>query len=179
MFKYIQADLHRSLHLQYGADAHLSVLRKTLGILNFRFWPVLNFRIAYFFYSINLRLIAKIFTIINFIVFGIEISPKCNIGKGLYLPHTQGTVIGAFSIGENVTIFQGVTLGSKQLDFNYLKINRPIVGNDVVIGSGAKILGGIKIGSGSVVAANSLVLESLPEFAVALGVPAKVVKYKT
>jgi serine O-acetyltransferase len=150
-----------------------------LGLLNFRFWPTLNFRIAYFFYSKNLRFIAKIFTIINFIIFGIEISPKCSIGKGLYLPHTQGTVIGAFSIGQNATIFQGVTLGSKQLDFDYLEKNRPQVGDDVVIGSGAKILGGIKIGSGVVVAANSLVLESLPDLAIALGVPAKVVKYKT
>ena len=137
------------------------------------------FRIAYFFHSKKLRPIGKIFTIINFIVFGIEISPKCSIGKGLYLPHTQGTVIGAFSIGENVTIFQGVTLGSKQLDFDYLEANRPKVGNDVVIGSGAKILGGIEIGSGAVIAANSLVLESLPELAIALGVPAKVVKYQT
>lgn len=96
---------------------------------------------------------------------------------GLYLPHTQGTVIGAFSIGENATIFQGVTLGSKQLDFEYLEINRPQIGDDVVIGSGAKILGGIKVGSGVVVAANSLVLESLPDHAVALGVPTKIVKY--
>jgi serine O-acetyltransferase len=156
----------------------LSAPRKILGLLNFRFWPILIFRISQFFYSKNLKFIAKIFTIINFVVYGIEISPKCNIGMGLYLPHTQGTVIGAFSIGKNVTIFQGVTLGSKQLDFEYLEINRPQIGNDVVIGSGAKILGGIKVGSGVVVAANSLVLESLPDHAVALGVPAKVIKYK-
>ena len=94
------------------------------------------------------------------------------------MPHTQGTVIGAYSIGENATIFQGVTLGSKQLDFDYLAINRPQVGDDVVLGAGAKILGGIQVGSGVVVAANSLVLESLPDHTVVLGVPAKVVKYK-
>ena len=69
-------------------------------------------------------------------------------------------------------------MGSKQLDFDYLAINRPQVGDDVVLGAGAKILGGIKVGSGVVVAANSLVLESLPDHAVALGVPAKVIKYK-
>ncbi|MBT8549388.1 serine acetyltransferase [Polynucleobacter paneuropaeus] len=178
MFKYIAADLQRSLHLQYGADANLSAPRKILGLLNFRFWPILIFRTSQFFYSKNFKFIAKIFTTINFIVFGVEISPKCSIGRGLYLPHTQGTVIGAYSIGENATIFQGVTLGSKQLDFDYLAINRPQVGDDVVLGAGAKILGGIKVGSGVVVAANSLVLESLPDHAIALGVPAKVIKYK-
>lgn len=179
IFKYIHADLQRSLYLKYGENASLTVLSKILGLINFRFWPILNYRASHFFYSNNCRFIARVFAIINFVIFGIEISPKCSIGGGLYLPHTQGTVIGAYSIGKNATIFQGVTLGSKKLDFHYLQSNRPIIGDDVLIGSGAKVLGGITIGSGVVVAANSLVLESLPDLAVAIGVPAKVHKIDT
>ncbi len=109
---------------------------------------------------------------INFVLFGIEVSISCKIGKGIYFPHTQGVVIGALDIGENVTIYQGVTLGAKDLDFDYNPDSRPIIGNNVIIGSGAKILGGINIGDESKIGANAVVLESIPEKSIAVGVPA-------
>jgi serine O-acetyltransferase len=88
------------------------------------------------------------------------------------LPHTSGTVIGAASIGTNATIFQGVTLGAKFADMSYTQTTRPVLENDVVIGAGAKVLGGVNIGDGARVAANSLVLVSVPAGATAMGVPA-------
>jgi len=85
-------------------------------------------------------------------------------------------VIGAWSIGENATIFQGVTLGAKELDFSYEESSRPTVGDDVTIGSGAKVLGGLTLGAGSRIGANAVVLDSVPTNVVAAGVPSRIVK---
>lgn len=138
-----------------------------------RFIPVLILRLAQQCQSTKiLRPIAGLLTWANLILFGIEVTPRCRIGGGLFLPHTSGTVIGAASIGTNATIFQGVTLGAKFADMSYTQATRPVLKDDVVIGAGAKVLGGITIGSGARVAANSLVLESVPAGATAIGVPA-------
>jgi serine O-acetyltransferase len=115
-------------------------------------------------------------SVLNFFLFGIEIAVRCPIGRGLFLPHTQGTVIGAWSIGENVTIFQGVTLGAKELDFSYLESSRPIVEDGVTIGSGAKVLGGLTLGSSSRIGANAVVLNDIAPGVLAVGIPAKVVE---
>ena len=111
---------------------------------------------------------------INFFAFGIEVSVRCPIGPGLFLPHTQGTVIGAWRIGANATIFQGVTLGAKEIDFKYAENSRPTVGDDVTIGSGAKVLGGITLANKVRVGANSVVLTNMPEGVLAVGAPAQV-----
>lgn len=144
-------------------------------ILHPRFIPVLVIRLAQLCHSVMvLRPIAFALTWANVFVFGIEVTPRCRIGGGLFLPHTSGTVIGAASIGTNVTIFQGVTLGAKYADMSYSQSARPILEDNVVIGAGAKVLGGINIGLGARVAANSLVLESVPAGATAIGVPAMI-----
>jgi serine O-acetyltransferase len=138
-----------------------------------RFIPVLILRLAQQCQStIILRPIAGLLTWANLVLFGIEVTPRCRIGGGLFLPHTSGTVIGAASIGTNATIFQGVTLGAKFADMSYTQTTRPVLENDVVIGAGAKVLGGVNIGAGARVAANSLVLVSVPAGATAMGVPA-------
>lgn len=113
---------------------------------------------------------------LNFSLFGIAIVVRCPIGKGLFLPHTQGTVIGAYAIGKNATIFQGVTLGTREVDFSYRESSRPTVGDHVTIGSGAKVLGGLTLGAGSHIGANAVVLESVPTHVAAAGVPARVLK---
>ena len=109
---------------------------------------------------------------LNLFLFGIEVTPRCRIGAGLFLPHTSGTVLGAAEIGRNATIFQGVTLGARVADLAFDPSLRPILGNNVLIGAGAKILGGIKIGDGATIAANSLVIRDVPENARMMGVPA-------
>ena len=160
----------------HGAEVSVSGLRLWLGLLSPRFLPVLLCRLAHFFYLLKLGFLAKALSLLNFFLFGIEIAVRCPIGKGLFLPHTQGTVIGAWSIGENVTIFQGVTLGAREVDFSYRKSSRPTVGDNVTIGSGAKILGGLTLGSGSRVGANAVVLNDIELGMLAVGVPAKVLK---
>jgi serine O-acetyltransferase len=116
---------------------------------------------------------ALMLSLINLVFFGLEVTPRCSIGPGLILPHTHGTVIGAKCIGCNSTIFQGVTLGAKYADLEFDPSTRPIVGDNVTLGAGAKILGGITIGHGAIVAANSLVVSSVPDNAFMIGVPAE------
>jgi serine O-acetyltransferase len=175
LLSYLAADLHRARVLLHGTSDEVSSLRLWLGIVSPRFLPVLLCRLAHTFYCMRLGLIAKALSLLNFFLFGIEIAVRCPIGRGLFLPHTQGTVIGAFSIGENVTIFQGVTLGAREVDFLYQESSRPTVGDNVTIGSGAKVLGGVILGSGSRIGANAVVLNDVAPFLLAVGVPAKVI----
>lgn len=138
-----------------------------------RFVPVLLVRLArYFYLSRWLRALSPVFTWLNVILFGIEFTAKCEVGPGLMLPHTSGTVVGASKIGANVTIFQGVTLGAKFADIGFTPETRPVLGDNVIIGAGAKILGGIYIGDRAVISANSLVVDSVEIGAFMIGVPA-------
>jgi len=175
LLPYLEADLRRARVLMNGSADSVSCLRLWLGVLSPRFFPVLMCRLAHSFYRLKLGFFAKVVSLLNFFLFGIEIAVRCPIGKGLFLPHTQGTVIGAWSIGENATIFQGVTLGAKELDFSYNESSRPTVGDGVTIGSGAKVIGGLVLGSDSRVGANAVVLNDVAPGSVVVGIPAKVV----
>jgi serine O-acetyltransferase len=176
LVSFLAADLLRVQIILHGTKIHPSGLRFWLGLFSPRFMPVLLCRIAHWFYRLGISPLAKLTSLLNFFFFGIEIAIRCPIGRGLFLPHTQGTVIGAWAIGENVTIFQGVTLGAKEVDFSYLSTSRPVIMDDVIIGSGAKVLGGLIVGKGSRIGANAVVLSSVPQGVVAAGVPAIVVK---
>ena len=105
---------------------------------------------------------------------GIEIHPGAKIGKGLLIDHGMGVVIGETAeIGDNCTIYQGVTLGGTGKDGGK---RHPTLGDNVMVGAGAKILGPVKVGSGSKIAANAVVLNAVPENSTAVGIPAKVVR---
>ena len=105
---------------------------------------------------------------------GIEIHPGATIGKGLMIDHGMGVVIGETAeIGDNCTIYQGVTLGGTGKDIGK---RHPTLGDNVMVGAGAKVLGPMTIGSNSKVAANAVVLAEIPENSTAVGIPAKVVK---
>lgn len=107
---------------------------------------------------------------------GIEIHPGAVIGKGLFIDHGMGVVIGeTCEIGENVTIYHGVTLGGTGKDHGK---RHPTIGNNVMIGTGAKVLGPFKVGDNSRIAANALVLQEVPEDSTVIGNPGKVVKTK-
>lgn len=179
LLSYLAADLRRARLLQHGLADDASGLHLWLGVFSPRFVPVLLCRLAHSFYRLKWGPIAKAVSLLNFFLFGIEISVRCPIGKGLFFPHTQGTVIGAWSIGENVTIFQGVTLGAKELDFSYQESSRPKVGDGVTIGSGAKVLGGVTLGSGSRLGANAVALTDIAPGVLAVGIPAKVVEKRS
>ena len=111
--------------------------------------------------------VARLFT-------GIEIHPAAKIGKGFFIDHGMGVVIGETAeIGDNCTIYQGVTLGGTGKDIGK---RHPTLGDNVMIGAGAKVLGPVYIGSNSKIAANAVVLHPVPENSTAVGIPAKVVK---
>ncbi|MBQ4087954.1 MAG: serine O-acetyltransferase [Clostridia bacterium] len=105
---------------------------------------------------------------------GIEIHPGATIGKGLFIDHGMGVVIGETTeIGDNVTIYQGVTLGGTGKDVGK---RHPTIGNNVLIGSGAKVLGPFTVGDHSKIAANAVVLTEVPPHSTCVGVPARVVR---
>ena len=107
-------------------------------------------------------------------VTGIEIHPGATIGRGLVIDHGTGVVIGETAeIGDNCTIYQGVTLGGTGKDEGK---RHPTLGDNVMVGAGAKILGPVKIGNNVKVAAGAVVLTELPEHSTAVGIPAKVVR---
>ena len=114
---------------------------------------------------------------INFIshhITGSDIHPGATIGKRFFIDHATGVVIGETAeIGDNCTLYQGVTLGGTGKDVGK---RHPTLGNNVMVGSGAKILGPFKIGDNSKVAANAVVLKEIPPNCTAVGIPAKVVK---
>jgi serine O-acetyltransferase len=109
-------------------------------------------------------------------MFGIEVTPRCDIGPGLMLPHTFGTVIGATAIGSNATVFQGATIGASSLDMGFDKNKRPVIGGNVIIGAGAKVLGGLSVGNNVTIGANSVVVKSIVDGMVVAGVPAKIIR---
>ena len=105
---------------------------------------------------------------------GVEIHPAATIGKGFFIDHGMGVVIGETTeIGDNCTVYQGVTLGGTGKDVGK---RHPTLGDNVMVGAGAKVLGPITIGSGSKIAANAVVLHVVPENSTAVGIPAKVVR---
>lgn len=105
---------------------------------------------------------------------GIEIHPGAKIGKNLFIDHGAGVVIGETTeIGDNCTLYQNVTLGGTGKDVGK---RHPTLGNNVMVGSGARVLGPFKIGDNSKIAANAVVLEEVPPNCTAVGVPARVVK---
>lgn len=155
------ADLRRFRVLISGR-APTESWRLLPGLLSPRFAPVLLCRLAHWFHLKRLGPLAKLLSLVNFLVFGIEIAVRCPIGKGLFFPHTQGTVIGAESIGENATIYHNVTLGARDLDLAFSNGRRPVVGDNVLVAAGAKVIGGIDIGSGVRIGVNAVVTRSVP-----------------
>ena len=138
-------------------------------------------RIANFFYLAKFDLVARFISQLSRFLTGIEIHPGAKIGKNLFIDHGMGVVIGETSdIGNNVTIYHAVTLGgiSPSINSNEQRNEKrhPTIGDDVVIGSGAQIIGPVKIGNTSRIAANAVVVNDVPENSTMVGIPAKAVK---
>lgn len=108
--------------------------------------------------------------------YGCHLSLNAKVGLGLRLPHPQGIVIGdAVTIGQNCTIYQQVTLGAKKIG-DAQKSQYPIIGDNVTIFSGAKIIGKLEIGNNCIIGANSVVTKSFPPYSIIGGVPGRVIK---
>ena len=137
--------------------------------------------ISHFFYQAGFDLIARIISQATRFFTGIEIHPGAKIKKNLFIDHGMGVVIGETSeIGNNVTIYHAVTLGGISPSINSSdqrnEKRHPTIGDDVVIGSGAQIIGPVKIGNASRIAANAVVVNDVPENSTMVGIPAKAVK---
>ena len=135
-------------------------------------------RIANFFSTAKFDLIARIISQFSRFMTGIEIHPKAKIGKNLFIDHGMGVVIGETSeIGDNVTIYHMVTLGgiAPSIDSdNQRNVKRhPTIENEVVIGSGAQVLGPVTVGCCAKIGANAVITKDVPEKAVMVGIPAK------
>ena len=167
MFKNLNYDLQRVLDNDPAARNKLEVL-----ILYPSVHALISHRIAHWFYKHKMFFIARLTSQLSRHFTGIEIHPGAKIGKGLFIDHGMGVVIGETAeIGDNVTIYHGVTLGGTGKEKGK---RHPTVGNNVLIGCGAKVLGNIKIGDNSNIGANSVVNKDVDEENIAVaGAPAK------
>jgi serine O-acetyltransferase len=130
-------------------------------------------RVAHWLWTHDFKLIARVIAALIRWLTGVEIHPAATVGPGLFIDHATGVVIGETAeIGENVTIYQGVTLGGTSLERGK---RHPTVGDRVTIGAGAKILGPVTVGSDSRIGANAVVVRPVPANSVVVGVPGQVV----
>jgi len=135
---------------------------------------VIYHRIAHWFYRHNIKFLARLVSQWSRFWTGIEIHPGAKIGRRLVIDHGMGIVIGATAqIGDDCLLYHGVTLGGTGKDQGK---RHPTIGNNVLIGCGAKILGPFKVGDGARIAANSVVLSEVPDNATAVGIPAQIVR---
>lgn len=137
-------------------------------------WAIFFHRISHFLHKHKIRLIARLISQLSRFLTGIEIHPGAQIGSGVFIDHGMGVVIGETSIvGDNVTIYQGATLGGTGKDQGK---RHPTIGNNVVISAGAKVLGPFKVGDNSKVGAGAVVLNEVPPNSTVVGVPGRVVQ---
>lgn len=130
-------------------------------------------RLAHTPYRWHIPVLPRLLSHISRFITGIEIHPGAKIGEGFFIDHGMGVVIGETAvIGDNVILYQGVTLGGT----SHQKVKRhPTLGNNVVVGVGAQLIGDITIGDGSKVGAGSVVVTSVPDHATVVGIPGRVV----
>jgi serine O-acetyltransferase len=169
----LYSDLARQAELE-GEPVAQPGLRRFLGrLLHPRFLPIVLCRGSRAAMLGKIPVLPQLLTYLNIVLFGLEVTPRCEIGPGIFFPHPSGTVIGAWRIGKNATILQGVTLGAKRMDLSFDFRLRPQVGDNVVLGAGSKILGGIHIGDNVTVGANSVVVDSVEAGNTVVGIPAR------
>lgn len=131
-------------------------------------------RVAHKLWCKNFKIFARWVSYLSRFLTGIEIHPGAVIGENLFIDHGMGVVIGETAvIGNNVTLFQGATLGGKGDPNTKGQKRHPTLGNNVVIGAGAKVIGNITLGNNSSVGSNSVVLNDVPAYTTVVGIPAR------
>lgn len=169
MFETIRSDIQAVKDRDPAARNTFEVLLSYSGL-----HAIMLHRPAHWLYEKKAYLPARVLSQFARFMTGVEIHPGAKIGKGVFIDHGMGVVIGETAeIGDECTIYQGATLGGTGKDKGK---RHPTLGKNVTIGSGAKVLGPFKIEDGAKVAANAVVLEPIPKDATAVGVPARVVR---
>lgn len=165
----IRADINSIKERDPAAHSTLEIILTYSGV-----HAVMLHRVAHALYTADHKTLARIVSQVSRFITGIEIHPGAKIGKGLLIDHGSGVVIGETAeIGDNCLIYQGCTLGGTGKEHGK---RHPTLGDNVMVGSGAKILGPFKVGDGAKIAANAVVLEEVPPNATAVGVPARIVR---
>ena len=169
MFSAIRRDLQAVFERDPAATHLFDVLLTYAG-----FHAILWHRLNHWLWVHNVPLIPRLLSQLVRFFTGVEIHPGAKIGPGFFIDHGMGVVIGETAeIGEDVTLFQGVTLGGTGKERGK---RHPTLGDRVVVGAGAKILGGITVGENVKIGANSVVLRSVPPNATVVGIPGKIIR---
>ncbi len=169
MFSRIKKDLKAVLRYDPAARNKLEVILTYSG-----FHALVMYRFAHFMYLHNYKLVARLVSQFAKFLTGIEIHPGAKIGSGVFIDHGEGVVIGETAeIGNNVVLYQGVTLGGTGKDRGK---RHPTIEDGVMISAGAKILGPFTVGKNAKIGAGSIVLKPVPANATVVGVPGRVVK---
>ncbi len=169
MLAKIKQDLQAVFDRDPAATSKLEVILTYAG-----FHALLAYRIAHRLKAHDVPILPRVISQLTRWVTGVEIHPSAKIGTGFFIDHGMGVVIGETAeIGDYVTLFQGVTLGGTGKERGK---RHPTLGNHVVVGAGAKILGGIIIGDNVKIGANSVVLKNVPANSTVIGVPARIIK---
>lgn len=169
LVKRIAEDLHAVFERDPAATSRWEVLLAYSG-----FHALLTHRLAHWLWLKNMPIIPRLISQLARWITGIEIHPGAQIGRGFFIDHGMGVVIGETAvIGDFVTLFQGVTLGGTGKERGK---RHPTLGNHVVVGAGAKVLGDITIGDFVKIGANSVVLRSVPSNSTVIGIPGRIIK---
>lgn len=168
-FKNIREDIRAVLEQDPAARNSFEVLLCYPGV-----WSVIFHKPAHWLYLHNMKLLARVISQIARWLTGIEIHPGAKIGRRCFIDHGMAVIIGETSeVGDDVTIYQGVTLGGTGKDIGK---RHPTIGNHVVISSGAKVLGPFKVGNNVKIGAGSVVLKEVPDNCTVVGIPGTIVR---
>ena len=169
LIEHFKADIESVKQRDPAAKNTLEIILTYSGL-----HAVAAYRVSHYFYQKRLFLTARVISQLARFFTGIEIHPGAKIGKGLFIDHGMGVVIGETTeIGDNCLIYQGVALGGTGKDHGK---RHPTLGNNVMVGSGARVLGPFKVGNNVKIAANAVVLEAIPDNCTAVGVPARIAR---
>jgi serine O-acetyltransferase len=176
MFKALRDDIRACMDRDPAARSALEIILAYPG-----FHAVIYYRISSWLWKRHVYLLARVVSHIGRMLTGIEIHPAAKIGKGFFIDHGHGVVIGATAVvGDNVTLYHDVTLGgiAPSVDSAAQRDQKrhPTLEEDVIVGSGAQILGPITVGARARVGANSVVLRDVPAGATVVGIPAKIAR---
>lgn len=169
MFKRVKDDIQMVFEQDPAARSSFEIVMTYSGL-----HAIWSYLIANWFFKKKMYFIARSISQISRFFTGVEIHPGATIGKRLFIDHGMGIVIGeTCRIGNNVTIYQGVTLGGTGKERGK---RHPDIGDNVLIAAGAKVLGNIEVGSNVNIGANSVVLNDVPDYSTVVGIPGRIVK---